>query len=110
MAFDDIVYLKHILECIKFIQKYCKKLSFSEFNNNELLRMAVVRQLEVIGEAAGMVSKKTRSELKDVKWNRIVAMRNKLIHEYFGVDWKVVWTTVNESLPDLKKSLSDYLR
>ncbi len=109
MIRDDKVYLSHILKSISFIEKYCAKLTLREFYKNEILQNAMVRQLEIIGEAANSVSKATRNKLTTVEWYKIIGMRNKLIHEYFGVDLNVVWTTIKEELPQLKKAVTEYL-
>ncbi len=110
MTPNDNVYLDHIIESIDFIEKYCAELGAREFYKDELLQNAIVRQLEIIGEAANRVSKKTQSKMKKIQWKKIIGMRNKLIHEYFGVDLKVVWTTIKEELPLLKEEISEYLK
>lgn len=109
MKRDDNVYLKHIVEAIDFIERYCGKVNAREFYRDELLQNAIVRQLEIIGEAAKSVSKRTQNKLSNVEWKKVIGMRNKLIHEYFGVDLKVVWTTVKEELPPLRTVISQYL-
>jgi uncharacterized protein with HEPN domain len=110
MTRDDKVYLTHILESIVFIEKYCAKLTLREFFANEILQNAIVRQLEIIGEASNCISKTTQNKLKTVEWYKIIGMRNKLIHEYFGVDLNVVWTTIEEELPKLKTAIEEYLK
>ncbi len=110
MIRDDSAYLKHILDSVRFIKKYSKKLTVADFTKDELVQSAIVRQLEIIGEAANLVSLKTKRELKAVEWAKIVGMRNKLIHEYFGVDLNIVWSTIKEELPNLEKEVKNYLR
>jgi uncharacterized protein with HEPN domain len=110
MIRDDSAYLKHILDSVRFIDKYSKKLTVAQFIKDELVQSAIVRQLEIIGEAANLVSKQTKQELKGVEWAKIVGMRNKLIHEYFGVDLNVVWSTIKQELPKLEKELKRYLK
>ena len=110
MIRDDNAYLKHILDSILFVEKYCGKLDIGRFRKDELLQSAVVRQLEIIGEAARLVSKETKAKLPAIQWNMIIGMRDKLIHEYFGVDLNVVWSTINEELPKLKAEIQRYFR
>ena len=66
---------------------------------------AVVRNFEIIGEAAKNLSRKTKSRLSDIPWEDITGMRNKMIHEYFGVDLEIIWKTIQEAVPDLKKAI-----
>ena len=106
---DDNAYLKHILDSILFVEKYCGKLDVVHFLKDELLQSAVVRQLEIIGEAGKLLSKETKIKLPAIQWNMLIGMRNKLIHEYFGVDINVVWSTINEELPKLKAEIKRYL-
>ena len=79
--------------------------SFDDFSNNEMMLAAVVRELEIIGEAAGKLSKNFKSEHPEIPWADIVGMRNRLIHEYFGVDVKLVWQTSQKNVPELKEKL-----
>ncbi len=66
---------------------------------------AVVRNFEIIGEAARCVSVKFRASHKEIPWNLMIGMRNKMIHEYIGVDYEILWETITHSLPDLKSKL-----
>jgi len=79
--------------------------SFDDFSNNEMMLAAVVRELEIIGEAAGKLSKNFKSEHPEIPWADIVGMRNRLIHEYFSVDVKLVWQTSQKNVPELKEKL-----
>jgi uncharacterized protein with HEPN domain len=105
MIHDDKIYLKHIIDAILFIEKHCGKINSTQFYKDEVLQSAIVRQLEIIGEAAKSISKSTKTKLNEIEWNKVIGMRNKLIHEYFGVDLNVVWATIKEELPRLKKYL-----
>jgi uncharacterized protein with HEPN domain len=101
---DDLVYLQHILlESIDKIERYLKDTSFESFMFNDMQIDAVVRELEIIGEAANNVSEQFQSEHPAVPWSEMVGMRNRLIHEYFGVNTKIVWETCQSDLKDLKK-------
>jgi len=101
----DKLYLAHIVEAIGKIGAYTEGLAFEDFKKNTLVQDAVVRQLEIIGEAARHVSETTRMKHPDVPWFEISGMRNKLIHEYFGVDIQVVWKTITQDLRALLEKL-----
>src|SRR3989338_33202 len=98
----DEVYLKHILGAIQSIGQYLGPIkSYDQFllRENKMICDAVVRQLEIIGEAAKNLSEKTRGKENTLQWKEIAGMRDKLIHEYFEVDLEIVWSTVKEDLP-----------
>jgi uncharacterized protein with HEPN domain len=101
----DRLYLDHIVQAISKIERYTKDVTLEDFRTNELIQDAVVRELEIVGEAVRYVSDATRRRHVDVPWSQISGMRNKLIHEYFGVDVDVVWKTITEDLPPLRKQL-----
>ena len=102
---NDALYIKDILEAIKNIKEYSKNLSFKKFSNNQMVIDAVVRNFEIIGEAAKNLSKKTKASISEIPWQDITGMRNKIIHEYFGVDLEIIWQTIQESLPDFEKAI-----
>jgi uncharacterized protein with HEPN domain len=96
---DDYVYIDHILVCIRKILDYTKEVSQSEFERNELIQDAVIRNIEIIGEASKKISKDLKSTFHEIPWREISAMRDKLIHDYMGVDKEVVWKTIKEDIP-----------
>lgn len=99
---DDKTYLKHILDSIDRVQSYIEDTIYDNFISNDMMIAAVVRELEIIGEAAGHLSEPFRKKHSGIQWRKIVAMRNYLIHEYFGVNTDVVWSTCKNNLPKLK--------
>lgn len=99
------LYVKDILDSISKIESYTNNLSFEEFSRNSIVIDAVVRNLEIIGEAAKQIPTKVKSLNKQIPWHEMTGMRNKVIHEYFGVDLDIVWKTVKQALPNLKKML-----
>jgi len=107
---EDKVYILHILEAISKAERYVKGFSFEEFLKNEEKKDAVVRNLEIIGEAAAKISQKTRKRHPNIQWRDIIDMRNRLIHEYFGVDFKIVWNVIKEELPILNKQLKQIIK
>jgi uncharacterized protein with HEPN domain len=98
MRRDDAVYLRHIIDAATLIRKYTAGLDEASFTANTLVLDAVVRQLEIIGEASRHVSQGLRAKFPDVPWQDPAAMRNKLIHDYMGVDPAIVWRTATVSL------------
>lgn len=77
-------------------------MSYKEFMRNEDLQKAFVRSLEIIGEASKKVPEKEKRKYPDIKWENIVGMRNILTHEYFNVDYEVVWKTIENRIPELR--------
>ncbi len=80
-----------------------------DLDRDAMLLFALVRAVEVIGEAAGRVSADRRAELADIRWSAIVGMRNRLVHAYFDVNKNILWTTVSEELPILRARLTKAL-
>ena len=109
MPRDDTVYLQHILDAIAKVEEYIAGLDEVNFRNSTLVQDAVIRQLEIIGEAVRRLSPEFRSSHPEVSWQDIAGMRNKLIHDYFGVDIEKVWITAQDDLPHLKRSILPHL-
>lgn len=105
MVKDDVAYIEHILDCIRKIKEFSEGLSFKEFFVNELVQDAVIRNIEVIGEASKKISTNTKQVYFDVPWKEIAGMRDKLIHDYLGVDFEVVWRTIKEDIPMLERQI-----
>ena len=100
---NDRIYLIHIQEAIDSIEHYLEGISYERFTSNKMILDAVVRELEIIGEASNNLSEEFREQYSDILWRRMKDMRNFLIHEYFGVNIKVVWDTCKKNLPELKQ-------
>lgn len=105
----DIIYIKHMLESIDLIEQYTTNVSKEKFLSSPQLQDAVIRRLEIIGEAAKKVSVQTRRKHPAVPWKAMAGMRDVLIHEYFGVDMDLVWNTVKDDLPKAKKQLIEII-
>ena len=102
---DDSLYIDHIRRSINNILEYTKGINKKEFSKNNLVQDAVIRNFEIIGEATKKVSKAYRQIHVEIPWKEMSGMRNKLIHDYIGVDIAVIWKTIKEDLPPLKKVL-----
>ncbi|WP_026701682.1 HepT-like ribonuclease domain-containing protein [Salibacterium aidingense] len=105
---DDNLYLTHILECIENIETYLPN-GEEDFFRSKLVQDAVIRNLEIMGEAAKRISKNFRNQHLHVPWREMTDIRNVLIHDYFGVDNDIVWNVVEKELPPLKEKIMDLL-
>ena len=102
-------YLKDILEAIHKIERYTENIGFEEFVSNELVQDGVVRNLEIIGEAAKNIPEDIKREYPDVEWRKIAGLRDILIHAYFGIDVEIVWDIVKNKVPKLKEKIEEIL-
>ncbi len=105
----DFVYLRHILDAVNQIEKYVQGINFEAFMATNLVQDGVIRQLEVIGEATKNLSDELRSANPEIMWKDMAGMRDKLIHQYFGVDLAAVWDSVEQDLPSLKAKILEIL-
>jgi uncharacterized protein with HEPN domain len=107
MIKDDLAYIEHILDCIRKINEFSSGLTLKEFKTNEMAQDAIIRNIEIIGEASKKISRDTKQTYYKIPWKEIAGMRDKLIHDYLGVDVSVVWKTIKEDIPALEKSISE---
>lgn len=98
---DDLVYVRHILGAIGRIQSYTAGMTLPEFLSHPMAQDAIIRQFEIIGEAAKKVSRPFRESHGEIPWGKMAGMRDVLIHGYEDVDLDIVWTTVHKRLPGL---------
>ena len=98
----DKVYLRHILVAISDIEDFMRGVSKDDFFENREKQYAILRALEIIGEATKNLSDELKTKNPSVDWKNIAGMRDKLIHAYFGVNLPLVWETVKKDLPQLK--------
>ena len=102
---DVGLYLEDIFESIKQIQEYTDDIEEDELYSNKLIQDAVARRFEIIGEAVKHVPLYYREKHSEIEWKKIAGMRDVLIHEYFVVDLKKVWNTIQKDLPNFKEQI-----
>lgn len=103
------LYFEDILQAISRIGEYTKGMVYDEFYKNTLVADGVVRNLEIIGEAVKKIPAEIRTKYPDVEWKKIAGLRDIPIHEYSGIDLKIVWDIVSNKLPSLKSSVNKIL-
>jgi uncharacterized protein with HEPN domain len=104
LLFEDII------DCINKIEAYTADLTFDDFENNRLVTDAVVRNIEIIGEASKNIPAEIQQSFSDIPWQKLRGIRNRIVHDYFDVDRKIIWFIVTNELPTLKNSLQNHLQ
>lgn len=99
---EYIDYLRDILDSINKVEQFTEGMDFEQFSSDTKTVYAVIRALEIMGEATRNIPNPVRQRHTTVPWREMVGIRNKLIHEYFGVNLEVVWETVEQDIPRLK--------
>jgi uncharacterized protein with HEPN domain len=109
MPRDHRAYLDDILEAIQRIEQYTASVNLESLKTDQLVLDGVVRNLEIIGEAAKKLPDDVKSRAKDIDWRKIAGMRDILIHEYFGIDVEIIWDVVKKKLPELRDAVNQLL-
>lgn len=103
------LYLEDIKNSIEKIEKYTKSLTFKKFVKDFKTIDAVVRNLSIIGEAVNNMPQEIKDQRPDIPWDEIIGMRNKVIHEYFGIDEDILWATIKNDLPYFKEQILELI-
>jgi len=106
---NDIVRLRHVLDAAKEASSFVRGKSRTDFSEDRMLVLSLVKEIEIIGEAASKISAGLKEKYPNVPWADIVGMRNFLIHAYFDINFDVVWKTITEDLPPLAAEIEKIL-
>jgi uncharacterized protein with HEPN domain len=102
---SDKARLQHILDAIHEIENYTREITFEEFSGSSEKKFASVKQLEIIGEAANRITSETKADHPEIGWQKIIALRNILVHDYYVIDENIVWGIIKKDLPELKNQI-----
>jgi len=109
MPKDSKEYLRHIQDECLYLIRVNENLLFDDFIKDEILKRAVVRSLEIIGEATKKISVDIKVKWNSIQWKNIAGMRDRLIHDYIGVNYKIVWDVMKNKIPDMNQQISSFL-
>lgn len=101
------LYIDDIQESIRRVEEYVKGYNYERFVQDRKTVDAVIRNFSIIGEAASRIPRKIQEKYSQIPWFEIIGMRNKVVHEYFGINEEILWKTIQEDLPKLKKQLKE---
>jgi len=106
---DEIVFFEDIIDCINKIIEYTENTTEIEFRENTEKQDAVIRRIEIIGEAVKSISRDTRNKSPRIPWREIAGMRDIVVHEYFGVSIDMIWRVAVNEIPELKKDIEQII-
>ena len=109
MSKDPKEYIKHIYDECSYIISVTENLVFEDFLDDETLKRAVVRSLEIIGEATKKIPTDFKEKWSTIQWKNMAGMRDRLIHDYIGVNYAIVWDVLKNKVPDMHQQISDFL-
>ena len=109
MKRDYKLFLRDILESCGFIEEFVKGMNFDEFTQDEKTLSAVIKKIEVLGEASKNIPESIKKRHPHVPWKEMAGMRDRLIHGYFGVDYALVWKTIEQYIPEVKSQIAEIL-
>ena len=109
MRRDDEIRLRHMLDAAREAVSFVQGQSRSDLDIDRQLVLALIKDIEIVGEAATQITEPTRRHLSDIPWQRIIGMRNRLVHAYFDINLDTVWKTVEDDLPELIRLLESVI-
>ncbi len=109
MSKDTKEYLRHINDECTFIISVTQNLHLEQFLQDEILKRAVIRSLEIIGEATKKIPADIKVKWRSIPWKNMAGMRDRLIHDYMGVNYPIVWDVLKNKIPEIHKEISEYL-
>ena len=109
MSKEPLDYIKHIFDECSFILSVTTEISKEDFLKDETLKRAISRSLEIIGEATKKISIDYKLKYNSIQWKNMAGMRDRLIHDYIGIDYSIVWDVVKNKIPDLHSQISHLL-
>ncbi|WP_128545776.1 HepT-like ribonuclease domain-containing protein [Larkinella soli] len=107
---SNLVLLADMVEAIEAVRNYTEGLDFDTFMSAPMVRDAVVRNVQVLGEAANRVAKPFREQHPQIEWMRIIRSRHVLVHDYFGIDYEIVWKIISVHFPPLRQALEEIIK
>jgi uncharacterized protein with HEPN domain len=111
MSKDPIEYLKHIYdECLYILSVIPKELKKDDFLNDETLKRAIVRSLEIIGEATKKIPADFKINTNNINWKNMAGMRDRLIHDYIGINYTIVWDVIQNKIPELANQIAKVIK
>ena len=102
---ENKLFIEHILESINKIETYSENITKEKLINDTKIQDALIRRIEIIGEAAKNLPETFRTKYNYINWSEIIRMRDKIVHHYFGVDLNIIWDVIKTDIPDLKNKI-----
>nr|WP_288934473.1 DUF86 domain-containing protein [uncultured Allomuricauda sp.] len=102
---DNALLIRDMIESAQKIMSYTKDMTFDSFENDSKTVDAVIRNFEIIGEAANRLTEAYKAENPEIEWDHLRGFRNRIVHEYFGIDLEIVWQIIEDDLPRLNQTL-----
>ncbi len=110
MTRDFLLFIRDILEAIDDIENFIGDMNFEAFSSDRKTRTAVVHEIEIIGEATKNIPTSIRNKYKELPWQDMAKMRDKISHFYFGINYEIVWKVIKERLPEIKSAVEKILK